>query len=243
MTGVQTCALPISLTGSLDDPKFSIGPLIWKVFVDLLEKAVTAPFKLLGSLFGGGDEVNVIEFVPGSAALDQAAHTRLDSVTKALDARPGLELDIPSSYSTAADTPALAEQQLQTRLRKRAAVADDAPLPGDPAAVFTLLLAQYREEFGAKNALPPATTALTTAKKSKGATPDYGPASAELRAALLERIKITDTELLALGTRRAHAVQDVLLHGTTIDPARVFLINAQAQPKPGSTVPLELALK
>jgi len=239
--GVIDLDLPV--TGSLDDPQFRIGPIIWKVFVNLLEKAVTAPFSLLGSLFGGGDQVNVIEFVPGSAVLDQTAHTRLDSVTKALDARPGLELDIPNSHSTATDGPALAEQQLQSQLRKRAAVADDAPLPTDPAAVFNLLLAQYREEFGAKGPLPPATTALTTAKKSKGVTIDYAPATSELRAALLERIKIPDADLQALGTRRARAVQDVLLHGTNIDPVRIFLINGQAQAPPGNTVRLELALK
>ena len=239
--GVIDLDLPV--TGSLDDPQFRIGPIIWKVFVNLLEKAVTAPFSLLGSLFGGGDQVNVIEFAPGSAVLDQPAQARLNSVAKALDARPGLELDVPNSYSTATDTPALADQQLQTRLRKRAAVADDAPLPGDPTAVFNLLLAQYRDEFGAKSPLPPATTVLTTAKKSKDATNDYGPATAELRAALLERIPITDTELQALGTRRAHAVQDALLRGTNLDPARIFLINGQSQPPPGRTVRLELALK
>ena len=239
--GVIDLDLPV--TGSLDDPQFRIGPIIWKVFVNLLEKAVTEPFKLLGSLFGGGDEVNVIEFAPGSAVLDQTAHTRLDSVTRALDQRPGLELDIPNSYSTATDTPALADQQLQTRLRKRAGVAADAPLPADPAALFALLLAQYREELGAKSPLPPATTALTTAKKSKDATIDYGPENAELRTALLQRISITDTDLQALGTRRARAVQETVLHGTSIDPVRLFLINAQAQPPPGPTVRLALALK
>jgi hypothetical protein len=237
--GVIDLDLPV--TGSLDDPQFRIGPIIWKVFVNLLEKAVTAPFKLLGSLFGGGDEVNVIEFAPGSAVLDQTAHTRLDSVAKALDARPGLELDIPNTYSTATDAPALAEQQLQSRLRKRAAVADDAALPSDPAALFKLLLAQYRGELGAKDPLPPATAALTTAKK--GSTIDYGPANAELRAALLQRISIADSDLQALGTRRARAVQDTLLHGTNIDPVRLFLINGQAQPAPGTTVRLALALK
>jgi uncharacterized protein involved in outer membrane biogenesis len=239
--GVIDLDLPV--TGSLDDPQFRLGPIIWKVFVNLLEKAVTAPFSLLGSLFGGGDQVNVIEFVPGSAVLDQTAHTRLDSVAKALDARPGLELDIPNSYSTATDGPALADQQLQSRLRQRAAIANDAPLPTDPAAVFNLLLAQYREEFGAKSPLPPATTALATARKSKGVTPDYAPATSELRAALLLPIKITDTDLQALGTRRARAVQEVLLHGTNIDPVRIFLINGQAQAPPGTTVRLELALK
>jgi hypothetical protein len=235
--------LDLPLTGSLDDPQFKIGPIIWKVFVNLLEKAVTAPFKLLGSLFGGGDEVNVIEFAPGSATLDPAAQTRVQSVTKALDARPGLELDVPSSFSTPTDTPALAEQQLDNQLRKRAGAADDAPLPTDPAALFNLLLAQYREEFGAKSPLPPLTLALTTARKAKGNSVDYAPASAELKTALLARIQITPAQLQGLGTRRAHAVQDALLHGTNIDPVRIFLVNGTAEPPAGNTVRLELALK
>ena len=66
--GVIDIDLP--MTGSLDDPKFRMGPLIWKAFVGLLTKAATAPFALLGSLFGGGEEMNLIEFEPGSAALD-----------------------------------------------------------------------------------------------------------------------------------------------------------------------------
>jgi hypothetical protein len=235
--------LDLPLTGSLDDPQFKIGPIIWKVFVNLLEKAVTAPFKLLGSLFGGGDEVNVVEFAPGSAALDQAAQSRLGSITKALDARPGLELDVPNTYSTATDTPALAQQHLQTVLRKRAGVAADAPLPQEPASQFKLLLAEYHEELGAKAPLPPLTSALTTAKKSKDAPPDYAPVNTELTAALQERIKVDATELQNLGTQRAHAIQDVLLHGTNIDPTRIFLIDGQAQPPPGNTVRLELALK
>ena len=239
--GVIDLDLPV--TGSLDDPQFRIGPIIWKVFVNLLEKAVTAPFSLLGHLFGGGDQVNIVEFAPGSAVLDATAVARLASVAKALDARPGLELDVPGTYSSVTDGPALAQQRLQDQLRKRAGSPDDAPLPTDPALLFNLLLAQFHEELGAKAPLPPATNAIATAKKTKGATPDYAPANAELTAALLERIKIDDAQLQSLGTRRAHAVQDALLQGTNIDPARVFLINGTAQPPPGPTVRLELALK
>ena len=239
--GVIDLDLPV--TGSLDDPQFRIGPIIWKVFVNLLEKAVTAPFSLLGHLFGGGDEVNVIEFAPGSAMLDSTARSRLDSVAKALYARPGLELDVPSTYSTATDTPALSVQQLQRRLRKQAGLADDAPLPVDPQTQFNLLRAQYLGELGAQAPLPPLSAAIATAKKTKGASPDYAPASAELTAALLERIKIDDAQLQSLGTRRAHAVQDALLQGTKIDTVRIFLINGAAQPPAGSSVRLELALK
>jgi len=239
--GVIDLDLPV--TGSLDDPQFRIGPIIWKVFVNLLEKAVTAPFSLLGHLFGGGDQVNVVEFAPGSAALDATAHSRLDSIAKALDARPGLELDVPNTFSTVTDTRALADKHLQTVLHQRAGVADAAPLPTQPAAQFNLLLTEYRAELGAKTPLPPLTTTLTSAKKVKGETPDYAPASAELTAALLERVKVADTELQRLGNERARAVQDVLLRGTNIDPTRVFLINGAAQPPPGNTVRLELALK
>ena len=52
--GVIDIDLP--MTGSLDDPKFRLGPLIWKAFVGLLTKIATAPFALLGKLFGGGEE-------------------------------------------------------------------------------------------------------------------------------------------------------------------------------------------
>ena len=46
--------LPIS--GTLDDPQFSVGGIIVRVVVNLISKAITAPFALIGSLFGGGEE-------------------------------------------------------------------------------------------------------------------------------------------------------------------------------------------
>ncbi|HYR25174.1 MAG TPA: DUF748 domain-containing protein, partial [Aquabacterium sp.] len=61
--------LPIS--GSLDDPQFSVGGIIWRVFVNLITKAVTAPFSLL--MGGGKDELGFVPFEPGSAVLSEAA--------------------------------------------------------------------------------------------------------------------------------------------------------------------------
>ena len=49
-------SLDIPLTGRLDDPKFRVGPVIWQVVKNLLEKAATSPFSLLGALVGGGEE-------------------------------------------------------------------------------------------------------------------------------------------------------------------------------------------
>ena len=70
--GVIDLNLPMS--GSLDDPKFRIGPILWQMFTNLLGKVASAPFALLGHLFGGGNEhMNIIEFDGGSATLEKPA--------------------------------------------------------------------------------------------------------------------------------------------------------------------------
>ena len=84
--------LPIS--GTLDDPKFSVGGIIIQVIVNVLTKVVTAPFTLLAAAFGGGEELGYIEFAPGAAALKDDQTKRLDTLAKALSDRPGLKLDI-----------------------------------------------------------------------------------------------------------------------------------------------------
>jgi hypothetical protein len=69
--GVIDVSLPIS--GSLDDPKFSVGGIVLQIIFNLIEKAVTAPFALIGSLFGdGGAELSYVEFDPGRAVLTPA---------------------------------------------------------------------------------------------------------------------------------------------------------------------------
>ncbi|MGH8218281.1 MAG: DUF748 domain-containing protein [Steroidobacteraceae bacterium] len=112
--GVIDLGLPV--TGSLDDPKFKLGPLIWKVVVNVLAKAAAAPFKLLGRLFGGGEQMKYIDFEPGSADLDPEARDRLAKVGKALSERPSLELDVPSAYAPSLDRAALGRAMLDQKL-------------------------------------------------------------------------------------------------------------------------------
>jgi hypothetical protein len=113
--GVIDIDLPMS--GSLDDPQFRMGPLIWKAFVGLITKAATAPFALLGSLFGGGEEMNLIEFDAGTSSLDAAANERLASISKALTERPALQLEVPTTYSPDLDSAAIAQRKLEGLLR------------------------------------------------------------------------------------------------------------------------------
>ena len=112
--GVIDLDLPV--TGSLDDPQFKLGPIIWKAVLNLLTKIATAPFALLGHLFGGGEQMNYIDFPPGSAVLAPSEHDKLVALVKALKDKEKLELDVPITYAPDLDTPALATAHLNTRL-------------------------------------------------------------------------------------------------------------------------------
>ena len=84
--GVINVKVPVS--GSLDDPNFSITAAVTKAVGNLITKAVTAPFSVLGAIVGGGEELSYVEFAPGSAALDAGGIAKLETLTKAAQRAP-----------------------------------------------------------------------------------------------------------------------------------------------------------
>ena len=106
--------LPIS--GSLNDPQFSVGGLVVKVIVNLLVKAVTSPFALLGSLFGG-EELSMIDFEAGRAAILPAAEKRLENLAKALVDRPALKLEITGIFSPETDQEGLKQAGIERKVK------------------------------------------------------------------------------------------------------------------------------
>jgi uncharacterized protein involved in outer membrane biogenesis len=113
--GVIDLDLPIS--GSLDDPKFSYGSIVWKAIRNVLGKIVTAPFRALGKLFGGnGDKLEAISFDAGSAIVAPPEQEKLKSVSLALSKRQGLALGVIPSYDAAIDTRALQESTLRKQV-------------------------------------------------------------------------------------------------------------------------------
>ena len=107
--------LPIS--GSLNDPQFSVGGLIVKVIVNLLAKAITSPFALIGSVFGGGEELSNVEFDPGRAALTPDAVKRLENLAKALIDRPALKFEIEGRANPEEDTEGLKRARIDRKVR------------------------------------------------------------------------------------------------------------------------------
>jgi hypothetical protein len=109
--------LPIS--GSLEDPDFSVGGIVARVIVNLLVKAVTSPFALLGSLFGGGEELSCVVFDPGSASLGADGEKRLAALAKALADRPGLTLEVAGRVDAVKDAEGLRQADLQRQVKAR----------------------------------------------------------------------------------------------------------------------------
>jgi hypothetical protein len=222
--------LDVPVTGSLDDPQFRLGPIIWKIIGNILEKAVTAPFRLIGSLFAGADKAQYVDFAPGSANLPAGSADALGALAKALVQRPALKLDIPAGPAIATDADGAADARIDALL-----MADEAK-SGKPVDVTTLdagelhdrLRSLYREQFGKRPTYPDfSPDALKAVVSGKADLSDDDRhtilESQWMRDQLRPKFAPSSKELEALGKERAVAIRNALLANTAIDPARVFL--------------------
>ena len=114
--------LDVPLTGSLDDPKFNMGSLIFDALVNVLTKIVTSPFTALASLAGGSDEdLGNIAFKAGEAKLNDKEKSKLDGVAKVLKEKATLNLEIKGAAFEKEDWPALQDDALWDQLKQRKA--------------------------------------------------------------------------------------------------------------------------
>jgi len=217
--GVINLDLPIS--GTLDDPKFSVWGVLVQIFVNLITKAVTAPFALLGSIGGGGGEqLAYVDFAPGHADLSAAAQTKLRTLAKALNDRPALKIDAGGRAIPDVDRNGLKHAMLEHALRvqKQKALGSEGKsassidgLTLDAAEYPKLLTAAYRDAdladkprnmFGIAKTIPPA----------------------EMEALLLASYRIDDPALTALANRRAQAVKEWLAGDGAVSTERIFVV-------------------
>lgn len=219
--GVIDINLPVR--GDLNDPEFSLAPLILKAFVGLIVKAATAPFKMLGALVGGEDEeLGSISFAPGSSSLSQEQQEKLAKLAKALGNRPQLTLDLRGTAVDAVDRLALAERAVMARVRMQAATPSESPLTEDEQK---RLLKLYRETF--KKEDPRDLASPTNEKGAKLPRDVYKTAVAEAsRRRLVEKYPISDDDLRILAHERAVSVKDYMIHLGSIGEPRIFLLDA-----------------
>ncbi|HEX4406034.1 MAG TPA: DUF748 domain-containing protein, partial [Polyangia bacterium] len=196
--GVIDVNLPIA--GSLADPDFKIGHAVWKVFENLLVKAVTEPFSLIASAFGGGDDVSKIAFAPGTFTLDAAAQKRLGVVVKVLHERPGVAFEIGGEADPKHEREELRRYLYERKLKaKRIAelVQAGAPVPAIDALALApadrprLIAAAYKSE--------------TFPKPTNGIGLEKSLPPEEMEKLMLVNTNVDDDQLRALAQKRAQA--------------------------------------
>ena len=204
--GVIDLDLPIS--GSLNDPQFSIGPIIIKVIVNVIVKAITAPFSLLAAAFGGGgDELGTVAFASGSAVLAPDAKAGLDKVAKALTDRPSLRLTVVGTSNLEAEREGYKRARLDELVRaekRRTLVTPDATSGGTATAAVTVSPAEYpallKEVYKRADISKP----RTLIGLAKDLPVD------EMEKLLLADIKVNDDTMQALALQRGVAVKEYL---------------------------------
>ncbi len=226
--GVIDLDLPIS--GSINDPQFRIGSVIWKVITNLVVKALTSPFALLSSAFGGdgSSELSTVAFAPGTSVLQPSATQGLDKVAKALTDRPALSLTVVGTANLEAEREAFKRERLAAQVlaekRRRASA------PEKVTAVATsdedypaLLKAVYRRADIAKP------------RNLVGLTKDIS--VAEMEALLLASITVNEDNMRELALQRGVAVKDYLasrklpLERLFLGPPKTDAADAQWTPR------------
>jgi hypothetical protein len=208
--------LDVPLSGSLDDPEFSVGGIIFQVIINLIEKAITAPFALLGSIFGGGADLGYVEFAPGSYIVMDSSAKKLDAIVTALFERPGLKLYI-EGFAADEDVKGLEDYKFMRALKAEKlswmVKSGRAALPVDEVAIGKdefdkFLFSAYKEADFPKE------------KNFIGLTKKL-PAP-ELERLLRAHLPVNDDDLRELAASRANAVKDYILATGKVEPARVF---------------------
>ena len=208
--GVIDLELPVS--GSLDDPKFRLGPIIWKALLGLLTKIATAPFAAIGALFGGGgDELAYVDFQAGSAELAANHLEQLNKLATALAERPQLRLDVPVTLLAEPDSKAIATANLYARVPPLPELSDESAL----RKRLTQLEALYKTSMKVAPEYP--------AETQTDKTIDWNARTSWIETRLLEGLQPDQPTLDALGRQRAQAVQAAVLANTAVSPERLFI--------------------
>jgi len=226
--GVIDVNLPVS--GSINDPEFSVGGVVVKLVVNLLTKALTAPFSLLSG--GGGTDMSHLEFAPGTSALLPETERGLDQVAKVLTEKPSLQLSItgwvdPAGERRAAQAARLEEALVAERRRElrrqqtpeAAAAAASAAASGSAGGQPAITLDDAQRQRLLK-AVYESSKLPTKPRNMLGLSKDLPPQ--EMRALLMDSYTVTDEQMRELALQRSVVVRDALI-AKGVPNERLFL--------------------
>jgi hypothetical protein len=241
--GLIDLDLPVS--GSLDDPQFSYGKVVWKAFVNVLGKIVTSPFRALGKLLGvSSDKLEAIVFDAGSATLAPQEQEKLKTIAGAISKRPTLTLKISPTFDHVADTAGL--QELATRrdvLKEMGLKLPPGEQPGpidlNNPKVQSAIEVLLKERSGGGRNLKMVNALKGYFKKSN---PEDMPKYSEMLEQLKLTVTISEADLIALANARAQAMQGYLVESAAMDAKHIAISETTKVAGDGKMVNLKMDL-
>ena len=217
--GVIDLDLPVQ--GDLKDPKFRIGKVVIAVLVNLVTKAVTAPFALLGSMFGGGADLSYVEFDYGSSEPGAEALKKLADLENALYQRPALSLEIQGQADPDQDREALRQLAFENRIKseKLKDIAKKQPdVDLEDIAVSLEERPRYVEKAFDAGQFP----------KPRGSEGLFKKLPVEeMEKLLFTHTLIADNDLRLLAYQRAEAVRNHIMKNGKVAQNRVFILEPE----------------
>jgi hypothetical protein len=216
--------IDLPIEGTTDDPDFRVGKIIWKVILNILVKAATSPFSLLGALFGGGsgDEMSHVDFQYGSAMLTEQEQKKVDKVLTILYERPALRVEIEGYADPINDREGLKQEYL----RRKVKVQKLRDLASDSDAVDLASVVVSNEEY------PKYLKRAYKAEKFPKPSNFLGIAKdipvPEMEKLILTHTQVTDTMLRELAVERAQTVYRYMTRMKKVEPERIFLTESKS---------------
>ncbi|UST99864.1 DUF748 domain-containing protein [Pseudomonas siliginis] len=218
-------SIELPVTGDLNNPQFSVMPIVWQTLRNLIVKAAAAPFKMIGGLVSGGgsEDLGTVSFAPGSSDLSKDAEAALVKLSQALKERPALRLEIEGTAAKSSDGPLLAEQRLEREyqynyykmLQRR----------GDKVPAQASLLQVPESE---KGALLEGIyrTRLKTQPPAEWKDLGKEERTANMRQGVIAFWSGSEVLLRQLGQDRASTIKDYLVDKGKLEDDRVYFIDA-----------------
>ena len=217
-------SIELPVTGDLNNPQFSVMPIVWQTLRNLVLRAAQAPFKFIGGLItgGGSQDLSNVAFAPGSSELTGDAQSSLDKLAAALKERPELRLEIEGTSAQASDGPLIAQQRLEREyqstwykiLQRRGdkvpanasmLVVDDSDKPAMLEGIYRTRLKQQ----------PPAEWEQLGRDER----------TTKLREAVIKSWAESTALLRTLGQERASSIKDYLVDKGKLEDDRVYFID------------------
>ncbi len=232
--------LDLPVKGELNDPKFKISSIVFKMISNLIVKVVTSPFSIIGSMFGGGEELAYVNFKYGETKIDASNYKKINTIAEILRDKHSVKLEIRGYYDKIRDYEALKMKKFHEllkaeKLRRMLAAGSDAKT-----------LTQVNLKKQDMDSLINAVYARAKFPKPMDNKGHKKPISVEEKKKLLiTNIHIRNDDLRSLAMKRSEDIKAYLVSKEKIEKKRIFLLEPKAadDTKKKNTSQVQFSLK